>query len=129
MAPHALIIKEHFHMHVPSRKALAAGIAAGVLSLSAHASVEVQWWHAMGGELGEILEGITNDFNASQEDYRVVPSYRGNYTETMTSAIAAFRANEQPHNLQDFEVGTRTIIAAEGDIYHIHEYMETNGRT
>lgn len=115
-------------MHVPSRKALAAGVAAAVLSFSAHASVEVQWWHAMGGELGEILEGITDDFNASQDDYRVVPSYRGNYTETMTSAIAAFRANEQPHILQVFEVGTGTMMAAEGAIYPIHELMETHGR-
>lgn len=115
-------------MFVPTLKGLAAGIAAATLSLSAHAAVEVQWWHAMGGELGEILEGITEEFNASQDDYRVNPSYRGNYTETMTGAIAAFRARQQPHILQVFEVGTGTMMAAEGAIYPIHELMEDHGR-
>lgn len=115
-------------MLVPTLKGLAAGIAAATLSLSAHAAVEVQWWHAMGGELGEILEGITEAFNASQDDYRVNPSYRGNYTETMTGAIAAFRARQQPHILQVFEVGTGTMMAAEGAIYPIHELMEDHGR-
>ncbi|WP_444985691.1 sn-glycerol-3-phosphate ABC transporter substrate-binding protein UgpB [Halomonas mongoliensis] len=115
-------------MFVPTLKGLAAGIAAATLSLSAHAAVEVQWWHAMGGELGEILEGITEEFNASQDDYRVTPSYRGNYTETMTGAIAAFRARQQPHILQVFEVGTGTMMAAEGAIYPIHELMEDHGR-
>ena len=115
-------------MFVPTLKGLAAGIAAATLSLSAHAAVEVQWWHAMGGELGEILEGITEEFNASQDDYRVNPSYRGNYTETMTGAIAAFRARQQPHILQVFEVGTGTMMAAEGAIYPIHALMEDHGR-
>lgn len=115
-------------MFVPTLKGLAAGVAAATLSLSAHAAVEVQWWHAMGGELGEILEGITEAFNASQDDYRVNPSYRGNYTETMTGAIAAFRARQQPHILQVFEVGTGTMMAAEGAIYPIHQLMEDHGR-
>src|SRR5690554_6588358 len=115
-------------MFVPTLKGLAAGIAAATLSLSAHAAVEVQWWHAMGGELGEILEGITEEFNASQDDYRVNPSYRGNYTETMTGAIAAFRARQQPHILQVFEVGTGTMMAAEETIYPIHALMEDHGR-
>ncbi|WNK20278.1 sn-glycerol-3-phosphate ABC transporter substrate-binding protein UgpB [Halomonas piscis] len=115
-------------MFVPSCKVLAAGVTAATLSLSAHAAVEIQWWHAMGGELGEILEGITEDFNTSQDDYRVRPSYRGNYTETMTGAIAAFRAGEQPHILQVFEVGTGTMMAAEGAVYPIHELMEAHGR-
>ncbi|MDR5904150.1 sn-glycerol-3-phosphate ABC transporter substrate-binding protein UgpB [Franzmannia qiaohouensis] len=109
-------------------KALAIGAAAASLSLPAQAATEVRWWHAMGGELGEILEGITDDFNASQDDYRVRPSYRGNYTETMTGAIAAFRANEQPHIVQVFEVGTGTMMAAEGATYPIYQLMEDHGR-
>lgn len=93
----------------------------------AQAQVTVDWWHAMGGELGEILEGITADFNASQSEYAVRPSYRGTYTETMTGAIAAFRAGEQPHIVQVFEVGTGTMMAAEGAIYPVYELMEANG--
>lgn len=94
-----------------------------VSTSAAQAQTEVQWWHAMGGELGELLEGVANGFNESQSDYRVVPSFRGTYTETMTGAIAAFRAGEQPHILQVFEVGTGTMMAAEGAIYPIYQLM------
>ena len=108
--------------------ALALGVATATLSVSANAATEVTWWHAMGGQLGEILEGMTEEFNASQDEYRVTPSYRGNYTETMTGAIAAFRAGEQPHILQVFEVGTGTMMNAEGAIYPVYELMEAHGR-
>ena len=111
-----------------SLHALAVGVATASLSLSAHASTEISWWHAMGGQLGEILEGITEDFNQSQDEYQVTPSYRGTYAETMTGAIAAFRANEQPHILQVFEVGTGTMMNAKGAIYPVYELMEEHGR-
>ncbi len=58
---------------------------------SAYAQTEIQWWHAMGGTNGERVDKIAADFNATQSDYKVVPVYKGNYTETMTAAIAAFR--------------------------------------
>ncbi|SNY98201.1 sn-glycerol-3-phosphate ABC transporter substrate-binding protein UgpB [Halomonas sp. hl-4] len=109
-------------------QSLAVGVATASLSLSANAATEISWWHAMGGQLGEILEEITEDFNESQDEYRINPSYRGNYSETMTGAIAAFRANEQPHILQVFEVGTGTMMSAEGAIYPVHELMEEHGR-
>ena len=103
------------------------GIALGLMAGAAQAQTQIDWWHAMGGELGTILEGITTDFNASQSDYVVVPSYRGTYTETMTGAIAAFRAGEQPDIVQVFEVGTGTMMAAEGAIIPVYQLMEQTG--
>jgi len=55
---------------------------------SALAATEIQWWHAMGGKLGEKVVEIAEGFNASQSDYKVTPVYKGNYTEPMTAAIA-----------------------------------------
>lgn len=107
-------------------RTLMAGTAALALTLAApgaQAQVQIDWWHAMGGELGELLEGVAEGFNESQSDYRVVPSFRGTYAEAMTGAIAAFRANQQPHILQVFEVGTGTMMAAEGAIYPIYQMM------
>lgn len=94
---------------------LAAGPAA--------AATEVTWWHAMGGTLGEKVEAIAAGFNESQDDVVLTPVYKGNYTETMTAAIAAFRAGEQPHIVQVFEVGTATMMAAEGAIKPVYEVM------
>ncbi|MCC6000727.1 MAG: sn-glycerol-3-phosphate ABC transporter substrate-binding protein UgpB [Pararhodobacter sp.] len=100
-----------------------SALALCLAGTAAQAQVSVNWWHAMGGELGELLEGVAEAFNESQSDFRVVPSYRGTYTETMTGAIAAFRAGQQPHILQVFEVGTGTMMAAEGAIYPIYQLM------
>ena len=88
------------------------------------AQTEIQWWHAMGGALGEKVDEIAAGFNATQSDYEVVPVYKGNYTETMTAAIAAFRTGQQPHIVQVFEVGTATMMAAEGAIYPVYQLME-----
>ena len=74
-----------------------AAFAVASYTVSALAATEVQWWHAIGGVNGERVNKIAEDFNATQSEYKVVPIYKGNYTETMTAAIAAFRANKQPH--------------------------------
>ncbi|WP_397542143.1 sn-glycerol-3-phosphate ABC transporter substrate-binding protein UgpB [Roseovarius salis] len=92
---------------------------------AAAAQTEIQFWHAMGGALGEKVEEIAAGFNEGQDDYVVVPTYKGNYTENMTAAIAAFRAGEQPHIVQVFEVGTATMMAAEGAIRPVQEIMES----
>ncbi|MBC9248131.1 sn-glycerol-3-phosphate ABC transporter substrate-binding protein UgpB [Paracoccus sp. 11-3] len=108
-------------------KFFAASTMALIASLSAaQAKTDIQWWHAMGGELGAKLEEITKNFNESQDEYNIVPSYKGNYVETMTAAIAAFRAKQQPAIVQVFEVGTGTMIAAEGAIYPVYQLMTDN---
>ncbi|MEQ9329115.1 MAG: extracellular solute-binding protein [Rhodospirillales bacterium] len=98
-------------------------LSASLASTGALAATEVQWWHAMGGELGQKVDEIAAKFNASQSDYTVNPVYKGNYTETMTAAIAAFRAKQQPHIVQVFEVGTATMMAAKGAIYPVYKLM------
>lgn len=93
----------------------------------AQAQTEINWWHSMGGPLGEKLEQVAAAFNESQTDYKVVPVNKGSYTESMTAAIAAFRAGEQPHILQVFEVGTGTFMAAKEAIYPVHELLKEAG--
>ena len=101
--------------------ALAIGFASA--SASALAATEVEWWHAMGGGLGKKVDEIAADFNASQDDYVVKPVFKGNYSETMTSAIAAFRAGKGPDIVQIFEVGTATMMSAKGAIVPVHQLM------
>ncbi|HBQ22454.1 MAG TPA: sn-glycerol-3-phosphate ABC transporter substrate-binding protein, partial [Alphaproteobacteria bacterium] len=93
------------------------------------APATVDFWHAMGGNLGELTDKFAADFNAQNENCQVNTVYKGNYTETMTSAISAFRAKEQPHSGQVFEVGTATMMAAEdkGAVYPIYKLMEDAG--
>ena len=102
---------------------LAAAAVAIALASPAHAVTEIQWWHAMSGELGKQLERLAADFNASQSEYRIVPSYKGNYTETVTASIFAFRSRSQPAIVQVNEIATATMMAARGAIYPVFELM------
>jgi sn-glycerol 3-phosphate transport system substrate-binding protein len=114
-----------------SRRSLLGAAAAVAFtcgaSAAAQAQTEIQWWHAMGGQLGEALNALAEGFNKSQTDYKVVPVYKGTYTETMTAAIAAFRARQQPHIVQVFEVGTATMMAAKGAVYPVYQLMADAG--
>lgn len=103
--------------------AATVGLMTTTFAAPALSATEIQWWHAMGGKLGEKVEEIAAGFNASQSDFKIMPIYKGNYTETMTSTIAAFRAGEHPHVVQVFEVGTATMMSARGAVYPVHELM------
>ncbi|TMJ52877.1 MAG: sn-glycerol-3-phosphate ABC transporter substrate-binding protein UgpB [Alphaproteobacteria bacterium] len=100
----------------------AIAIAIG-LSSPAQAVTEIHWWHAMSGELRKQVERLAADFNASQSQYRVIPSYKGSYTETVTAAIFAFRSRSQPAIVQVNEIATATMTAAKGAIYPVFELM------
>jgi sn-glycerol 3-phosphate transport system substrate-binding protein len=105
-------------------KRLALALAAAAcFAPAAYAQTEIQWWHSMGGALGEALNELAGKFNASQKDYKVVPVYKGGYPVSMTAAIAAFRAGNAPHILQVFEVGTATMMAAKGAIVPVAKVM------
>ncbi|MBR0753184.1 sn-glycerol-3-phosphate ABC transporter substrate-binding protein UgpB [Bradyrhizobium jicamae] len=100
-----------------------AAAAAIVLSSPARAATDINWWHAMSGQLGKQVEKLAADFNASQSEYRIVPTYKGNYTETVTAAIFAFRSRSQPAIVQVNEIATATMMAARGAIYPVYELM------
>ena len=107
--------------------ALSAMALAFTFSTPAQAQVEVQWWHSMGGALGEWVNDLAKDFNSSQTAYKVVPTFKGTYDESMTAAIAAFRAGNAPHILQVFEVGTATMMASKGAIVPVGKVMGDAG--
>nr|WP_170372802.1 extracellular solute-binding protein [Ruegeria arenilitoris] len=91
------------------------------------AEVEITWWHAMGGALGDTVNQIAEDFNASQDDYKITPVFKGTYEETLTAGIAAFRAGEQPNVLQVFDAGAATVIGAKGATVPVQDLLEQNG--
>ncbi|WP_293807198.1 sn-glycerol-3-phosphate ABC transporter substrate-binding protein UgpB [uncultured Bosea sp.] len=91
------------------------------------AQTEIQWWHALTGANNDVVVKLSEDFNASQKDYKVVPVYKGSYPDTLNAGIAAFRAGQAPHILQVFEVGTGTMMSAKGAIKPVHEVMKEAG--
>jgi sn-glycerol 3-phosphate transport system substrate-binding protein len=88
-----------------------------------YAATEIHWWHSMEGELGRTLEALVAKYNGTQSTFKVVPTYRGNYTENLNAAIAAYRAKKQPHLVQVFEVGTQTMMNS-GAIYPVQDLLK-----
>ncbi len=106
---------------------VAAAALAAAVALPAQAQVEIQWWHSMSAALGEWINDQAKAFNESQRDYRVVPTFKGSYDESMTAAIAAFRAGNAPHILQVFEVGTATMMASRQAIVPVAQVFRDAG--
>ena len=106
---------------------LSALALAAAFALPAQAQTEVQWWHSMGGALGEWVNDLAKEFNSSQKEYKITPTFKGSYDESMTAAIAAYRAGNAPHILQVFEVGTATMMASKGAIKPVGEVMSQAG--
>ncbi len=101
-----------------------ATMAFGLSSFAASAQTEIQLWHSMTGALGDKVAEMATKFNATQKDYKVVPVFKGQYPESMTAAIAAYRSGNAPHMLQVFEVGTATMMAAQGAIKPVYQLMK-----
>src|SRR3546814_6834849 len=89
-----------------ARTALAMLAASAVCAVSSGAlaadRTEIQWWHAMGGRLGELVKEIADNFNKGQDKYTVVAVNKGNYSETLTAVMAAYRAGKGPTIVQVF---------------------------
>lgn len=106
--------------------ALASALAATMFA-PAHAQTEIQWWHSMTAVNNEWVNDLAKQFNESQKDYKIVPTFKGTYDESMTASIAAFRAGNAPHILQVFEVGTATMMASKGAVVPVGQVMKDAG--
>ena len=106
--------------------ALSAALAATTLS-AANAATEIQWWHSMTAVNNEWVGDLAKQFNESQSEFKVVPTFKGVYDESMTAAIAAFRSGNAPHILQVFEVGTATMMASKGATVPVGKIMTDAG--
>jgi sn-glycerol 3-phosphate transport system substrate-binding protein len=107
---------------------LSALILAATCAVGARAQTEIQWWHSMTAVNQETVNALAADFNSKQKDYKVVPVFKGQYDESMTAAIAAFRAGNAPNILQVFEVGTATMMASKGAIVPVSKVMADAGK-
>jgi len=108
-------------------KSLAIAAAIAATCASAQAQTEIQWWHSMTAVNNEWVNDLAKQFNESQKEYKIVPTFKGVYDESMTAAIAAFRSGNAPHILQVFEVGTATMMASKGATVPVGKIMTDAG--
>ena len=61
---------------IKALKFSALGIAACALftPFASQAQTEIQWWHSMVAVNNDWVNDLAKDFNASQKDYKIVPT-------------------------------------------------------
>src|SRR4051812_29425351 len=88
---------------------------------------QIVWWHAMTGVNADEINRLARAFGESQAWAEVQPVYKGGYADTLTAAIAAWRADQAPHLVQIFEVGTGSMLAAGPATKQVWKLSEETG--
>ncbi|MGP4131307.1 extracellular solute-binding protein [Pantoea tagorei] len=96
------------------------------ISGNALAATEIPFWHSMEGELGKEVDSLAQRFNQAHPDYKIVPTYKGNYEQSLAAGIAAVRTGKAPAILQVYEVGTATMMASKA-IVPVHQVFRDAG--
>jgi sn-glycerol 3-phosphate transport system substrate-binding protein len=92
---------------------LAAVLLLALVLLPARAATTtIELWHAMDGSHGEYLGEIVKRFNASQNEYQVVPVYKGSYDDTVAAATAAHLQGKGPALVQVYDLATMNMMSA-----------------
>jgi sn-glycerol 3-phosphate transport system substrate-binding protein len=108
---------------------LAVAASAKVSAQPAAGKTRIVFWHGMTGANGEEINRLVRDFNASQGDVEMEAIFKGSYAETLTAAIAAFRAGQAPNIVQVFEVGTGSMLAAGPAVKQVWQLAKETGLT
>ena len=116
-------------MHRRTLLAGTAALAAAPLTgtRAQGAKTQIVWWHAMTAALGDEVDRIAREFNASQNTVELKALYKGGYPDVLTATIAASRAGQAPHLAQIFEVGTGTMLGARKAVKQVWELAKETG--
>jgi sn-glycerol 3-phosphate transport system substrate-binding protein len=95
----------------------------------ASAAIKIDWWHAMLGASHDVVERLAEDFNDTQDEYRVVPVFKGTYPETLAAGLAAATEGNPPHIVQVFDAGTGVMMQEEDAIVAAADVMQRAGVT
>ncbi|MAS33914.1 MAG: hypothetical protein CL610_07900 [Anaerolineaceae bacterium] len=69
------------------------------VSLAAQGDVNVVWWQAHGGALGELFTTFAQEFSELDNGITIQAEYQGGYTDTMNKVITSAAANALPDML------------------------------
>lgn len=89
-------------------------------------AITLEFWHAMGGELGELVDELVVSFNESQDAIVINATFQGTYDDTYNALLAAFESGTEPNIIQNFDLATQTMIDTER-IVPVYELMEQDG--
>ncbi len=88
--------------------------------------IALDFWHAMGGGLGEATDLLVQMFNESQDAIFVRSTFQGSYDDTYNALLSAFEAGTQPNIIQNFDLASQTMFDT-GRLVPAHEMMAAEG--
>ena len=88
--------------------------------------VSLEFWHAMGGDLGEVVAELVQRFNDSQDKIVVNQTYQGSYDDTYNALLASFEAGSEPNIVQNFDLAAQTMFDT-GRLVPASQLMEADG--
>jgi sn-glycerol 3-phosphate transport system substrate-binding protein len=94
------------------KKFLFAGLLVGLsVALGQQQSkTTIEFWHSMGGVLGEATEGLVKQFNDSQTGVTIKSTYVCSYDDGINKLLAGLRAGKVPNLIQVYDIGSRTMV-------------------
>jgi ABC-type glycerol-3-phosphate transport system substrate-binding protein len=98
-------------LSLAAQTALTSGVAA---------PVQITFWHSMDG-VKDVVAGYARDFNASQNQYEVLPTSAGNYRETPAKLQAAIKAGNPPVMFQA-EFTYFNKLVGDGQLMNLDKY-------
>lgn len=93
--------------------------SAGVIDKDGHITIE--FWYALGGNSGEVLEEMISQFNQSQTEITVIGTYQGGYASSMAKLWNALSAKTPPAIAQ---IGGAPLVGSTGAIVPITDYFD-----
>ena len=85
--------------------------------------VEIEFWHALSGAFGEVLEQLVDEYNASQDAVVVIASYQGNYQDSQQALLAALAAGDPPDAAQ-LEASFSATLVDGGALAPVQEFID-----
>ncbi|MEL6309053.1 MAG: ABC transporter substrate-binding protein [Chloroflexota bacterium] len=85
--------------------------------------IELEFWHAMGGGLGEQTQLLVDRFNESQDGIVVTATFQGSYDDTYNALLASFDTDTSPNVIQNFDLASQTMLDT-GRLVPAYELME-----
>jgi sn-glycerol 3-phosphate transport system substrate-binding protein len=80
------------------------------------APVEITFWHAMSERNEATLQGLAEEYNASQSAVEVSLVFQGTYDQTLDKYIAALRGGELPHMVQMEETALQIMLDSDSTV-------------
>jgi sn-glycerol 3-phosphate transport system substrate-binding protein len=74
-------------------------------------AVKIDFWHSMAGDIGgKAIPKLATDFNMSQQECYVTPTYQGSYDDSLNKLKAGLQSKAIPAVVQLFDIGTRLMV-------------------